>query len=130
MFYIHSHLSVIVKTLAKSWKYVNSMMNIVKTRNYILFSGIDWLKTYAALFELVSLSKHLNKREQTILIHPKCQKKITNKLRNCPSKSKDVVKLPHLSITPRSVAVNYDWKGDCLFCSKPCVDDQNRSVSS
>ena len=81
------------------------MMNVVlcvgsgKEKSHIVQSGIDRLKTYAALFELASLSKHLNKREQTTVIHPNCQKKITNKLRNCPSKSIDVAKLPCLSIT-------------------------------
>ena len=102
-----------------------------KEKLLIVQSGIDRLKTYAALFELASLSKHLNKREQSIVIH--CQKKIANKFRNGPSKSEDVAKLPRLSIMSRSVVSNFDLKGNCLFCSKSCVDDprhQNRSVSS
>ena len=71
------------------------------------------------MYNLVLQDKYLNENENEIVIHPNCQKQVTNELRRYHKTPKeDNAKVPRLSNNPRSSVPDFDWRKNCLFCSK------------
>ena len=83
------------------------------------------LQTYATSRGWHLLRKYLNQNDYEVAIHPKCQKQVTKELRKYhKNPQEDNAKVPRLSITPWSSVPDFDWRNNCLFCSKPCTGDK------
>ena len=105
--------------------YCSEAENVDKGKLRVVQSGIARLQTYATSCGLHLLSKYLNENENEVVIHPNCQKQVTNELRKYHKTPKeDNAKVPCLSITPRSSVPDFDWRKNCLFCSNPCTGDK------
>ena len=61
--------------------YCSEVENAEKGKLRVVQSGIARLQTYATSCGLHLLSKYLNENENEVVIHPNCQKQVTNELR-------------------------------------------------
>ena len=104
--------------------YCNGTENAEKGKLRVVTTGIERIRLYASSSDLHLLTEYLNHDENVIVIHPNCQKKLSNDLRKSSSNSgKESCKTPRRSVTSRSSVPNFDFKSQCIFCSKLCTDD-------
>ena len=57
---------------------------------------------------------------ETILVHPECRKKITDKRRPSPQNPVAADEIPSAKRL-QSATAPFNWKEDCLLCAKPAM---------